>query len=442
MKKKLVGLFLCMILLIPITAAVIQGDDSCKYLEGGWLEECDGVKILHVNGSYYQMGYQQGSFLQDEIKQNIRMMDSWLEQRGFSYDDLLALWAVMKEYLPEMYKDEMQGMADSVDVSFEQIAVYNTWPAVINHVLVSCCGSAAWGSATLDGKLYFMRSLDILHPGWGITDPETGTLFRENQVLIVRNPDDSYASVYPCSAGAVYSWGGMNEQGIAIESNTCLTYDSTFHGISAAFRMRMVLDSAASAEEAISIINAKRTCGWNFILSDGKIPRGYVIEQTANLLYVGVWFDPIESIDPFWEIEDVVRRCVMFNSPACAATQQERKQYDPSGLDGFLLFLLGKNLYFPVWCKYKALSQEIEKQYAALDVNSTMSLLRDVYLGKTDFLFAITQILSSFKALHQWVACPQTGDIVISFADRDTDTACKNPVYYLNFFDLLHAEPP
>jgi hypothetical protein len=261
-------------------------------------------------------------------------------------------------------------------------------------------------------------------------------------VLIVRTPDTNYASVYPEFAGSVCSWGGINEYGIGISANTCLTYDSTFYGISAAFRMRMVLDYAATMEEAIAIMNSHRTCGWNFIISDGKIPSGCVIEQTANLVYVGAWFDPIESTYPFWELEEVVRRSPMFISPVCAATQPQRDSYDPSGLHGFLRFVLGKNLYFKVWNHYRALSEEFETQWGTLDVNRTMSLLRDVYLGSTDLFFFIMQKFASFKALHQWVACPETGAFVISFADAATDTACENLVHYFTWSELVEAEPP
>ena len=452
-KNKIIGILLCIQLIIigiPVVGTTevlinreiyaIKGNS----LEDGWIEENDGVTILHLNGSNYEMGYQHGFLLKDEIKENMRMITLFFEKRGYSYNVVLEIWDVMKGFLPQQYKDEMQGMADGSGVSFEEIAVYNTWPAVVNHIFVSCCGAAIWGSATVDDKLYHMRSLDILQPGLGIKDPETETTFRENQVLIVRKPDNGYASIYPASAGAVYSWGGLNEEGIAISANTCLTYDSTFLGISAAFRMRMVLDYADTAEEVINIINSNRTCGWNFIISDGKVPIGYVIEQTANLLYVGTWFHPVESADPFWQIEDVVRRTPMFISPACAATDPQRKLYNPGGLRGFLFFLMGKNLYFTVWTKYKALSKEFENQWGTLDLNSTISLLRNVYLGKTDFLFSIFQRSKSYcyKSLHQWVACPKTGDIIISFADVDHETACENPVHFFKMSELLDAEPP
>jgi len=453
MKNKIIVILLCILLIIvaiPVssnTELLINRESNAikeNSLEGGWTEERDGVTIIHLNGSNYEMGYQHGFLLKDEIKENMRMITSFFERRGYPYGVVLEIWDMMKAFLPQEYKDEMQGMADGLGVSFEEVAIYNTWPAVVNYIFVSCCGAAVWGSATVDNKLYHMRSLDILHPAWRINDPETGKTFRENQVLIVRKPDNSYASIYPISAGAVYSWGGVNEKGIAISANTCVTYDSTFLGISAAFRMRMALDYANNTDEVIKIINSNRTCGWNFIISDGKIPIGYVIEQTANLVYFGTWFHPVESKDPFWEIENVVRRTPMFISPTCAATEPQRKHYDPSGLRGFLLFLMKKNLYFTVWSKYKALSKEFENQWETLDLNSTMTLLRDVYLGKTDFLFFILQKSKSscYKALHQWVACPETGDLVISFSDDNANTACENPVHYFNMFELLEAEPP
>jgi hypothetical protein len=188
-------------------------------------------------------------------------------------------------------------------------------------------------------------------------------------------------------------------------------------------------------------MNSNRTCGWNFIVSDGNIPQGYVIEQTANLVYVGTWLDPVESTVPFWEIEDVVRRSPMFISPMCAATQKYRPFYDPSGLRGLVFFFLGKNPYFSQWSQYRAMSTEIERQWGTLNLNSTMALFRDVYLGRTDLLFLMMQAMSSYPAFHQWVACPETGDLVISFADAVT-TAVENPVHYFNLRKLLEVEPP
>ena len=46
-----------------------------------------------------------------------------------------------------------------------------------------------------------------------------------------------------------------------------------------------------------------------------------------------------------------------------------------------------------------------------------------------------------YTSWHQWVACPETGDFVVSFAGGDKK-AYENPVHYFNFYELLEAEPP
>ena len=81
---------------------------------------------------------------------------------GYSYDRFLAIWNVMDNYLPDEYKAEMQGMADGSGMSFDDICVLTTIPAVINLIKDdACCEISLWGDATVDGKLYHVRSMDF-----------------------------------------------------------------------------------------------------------------------------------------------------------------------------------------------------------------------------------------------------------------------------------------
>ncbi len=405
----------------------------------GWIEEREGVTILHISGSYYDMGYQHGDLLKDKIQENFRAQLSYFEDTGWTYNKILEVWDDMKGNLPQEYKDEIQGMADGSGLPFNDIAVLNTIPAIFNHAASgSCCEVALWGSTTKNEDLYHIRGWD-----WrlDIQDPVTGTHLQETQILIVRDPDNSYASLYPEFAGHIFSWAGFNEKGIAIGETTCSTDDYTFDGISSAFRMRMVLDYASTGNEAISIMSSDRTCGWNFIISDGIKPEGTAIEQTANILYVGKWNDPVEATNPFWQIKDVVRRVPFFIHPETAATSPNRGFYDPSGIRGFISYLLGIERSFGVWYFYKTISEAIEDRYGTLDLESTVSMIRDVYEGKTNLLFYVIMKIGFVHSVRQWAACPKTGDLAISFANADT-YAFKNPVHYFNLFDLLESGPP
>ena len=442
-RKTFLSLLVTTVFMMPISALGNIGNQGTNNfssetrLEGGWLEERNGVKILHLNGSYYEMGYQHGFFLKDEISQNLRARLVLFDQHGFGYDYFVQIWKTMEKYLPQEYKDEIAGMADGSGLDIEEIIVFNTMPAVVNYMF-GCSELAVWGDATTDGKLYHVRGLD----GHNTADPETGISRAENIVLIVRDPETAHASMCIEDAGSICCWSGINEKGISIGEDTIITNDTTFHGISAAFRMRMVLDYADTAEEAIEIMNNNRTCGWNFVISDGNVPIAYAIEQTANYTYVGTWDNAVEAIEPFWQIKDTIRRVNLFLNPELTPLETGRLRYDPSGLQSILWLLQGKSQAFIPWRHYYALSNEIENHYGILDLHSTMSMFRDEYSGKTDFLmFIINRVLGSYQSIFQFVACPENGDMVFSIANRDS-LAYENPVHYVNLYNMLDKTPP
>jgi hypothetical protein len=448
MKKKIFGILVCTLLIataIPQVASIKEVSDVQNFstiynpLDDGWFEERDGVTIIHISGSSYDMGYQHGFLLREKIIESTRAVFDYLEHFDISYEDLLDVWDVMENYVPLEIIDEMHGMADGSGISFEDVAAVNMMSPVYHDI--SCCGSAAWGSASLDKKLYHMRSYDA---PLNIRDPVNGTYLQENQIIVVREPDNGYSSLYPAIACDIGSVGGINENGIGIGYKLSWSYDDkTIHGIPKEFRMKMVLDHASTADEAINIINENRTKGANFIISDGKIPKGFVVEQTANLSYVGTWDDPVESTRPFWEIDHVVRRTNCFIDPTLASIQ--RNCYSPKSFLCWLLFkfgLLKENNLFPHWSHYKTLSKEIEKQWGIMDLNTTMSMLRTVYSGKTNInFFIMRKVFKFFPSFHQWVACPETGDMVVSFAS-DNKNAHENPVHHFNLFELLNLESP
>lgn len=406
----------------------------------GWLEKRDGISILHIGGSYYDMGYQHGYLLKDLIPINLRAQLSYFEENDYPYSRILQTYYDMNDTLPSQFYEEMQGMADGSGLPFEDIAVLNTIPAIFNLAgMGSCCELSLWGPITVNGEMYHIRGWD-----WTlkIKDPVTGTAFQDTQILIVRDPDNAYASIYPEFAGHIFAWGGFNEKGIAIGETTCRTYDSTLDGsISSAFRMRMVLDQASTAQQAVDIMSNNRGCGWNFVISDANTPQGIPMEQTANILYVGSWDDPVEDSGPFWSVNGLVRRVPFFINPETAATSPGRDTYDPSGINGFVKYLIGTDRSFAVWWFYKTISEAAEDRAGTLNLQSTINMIREVYKGNTNLLFFVLMKIGLVHSIHQWVGCPKTGDIAFAFADEDS-YSFENPVHYLNLYELLDSTPP
>ncbi|MGC9308231.1 MAG: C45 family autoproteolytic acyltransferase/hydrolase [Thermoplasmatota archaeon] len=401
-------------------------------MHDGWLEERDGIPILHVVGSHYDMGYQHGFLLRNETRENVRAM-----LHGRSVSDFYAMWNITKAYIPRAYIEELQGLADGAGIPFGNVAA--AYMSVVTWGM-GCFGIAAWGDATKQGDLYHFRSFDL---PMDIQDPVTGTYMHENAVLIVRDPQDGYASISASIAGSLHGGGGFNEKGVAVGIHTSWTDDITIQGTPATFRIQMTLDHAATATEAASHLVTNGTTGWSFIVSDCHTPVGYAVETTANHSYVGTHDSPVESTPPFWSIPDVVRRTNFFIAPETAATQ--RSHYDPSGIRGFIRIFTVNEPFFVIWRSYKAMSDLIEMQYGAVAFNTSMDLFQRGYRGDTDpglkILLRLTEGTSFNRAWNMWVADTKTGDFDVAFASRE-QPAQYNEVHRFNFYELLEAAPP
>lgn len=324
----------CTLFIIPVSQAMFN-ESAATYdeqnlqsalVDGGWLEQRDTITILHVSGTHYQMGYQHGFLLKDKVDENIRAFLHYAEDY-LSIDELLHLWNVSMPYVPPQYIEEIQGIADGANISFSDIIASIMAVEYSDH---GCFGIAAWGPATADGALYHARSFDL--PS-NIQDPESGHYAHENTILVVRNPLNGSASISPSIAGSFHTGGGLNIHGISLGIQICWSMDQTFAGNPYHFRVQEVLDTATTAAEALQILNTNRTHGFNFIVSQSDPAEGFILEQTANLTYIGTHNDSIENTKPFWGVDHVVRRTNVFIDPAIAKTQ--RSPYNPAGLVGF-----------------------------------------------------------------------------------------------------------
>ena len=407
-------------------------NDHDLIISKGYIEKNDNITILHVSGSHYEMGYQHGWYLREYAQQNLR---AFLHFSEISVDDLLSIWYQMEPYVPQQYLDEIQGLADGANVSFEEVvAAY----MVIVWGDRGCFGFAAWGPATKSGYMIHSRSFDL---PFDIQDPISGRYVHENHVLIIRHPDDGISSVAASVAGSMHGGGGINAEGIALGQQVCWSSDQTYAGTPAMFRTQMVLDYATNITEAVNFLITNSTLGWNFIVSDSKIPVALVVESTANHSYIGSYNHSVEAISPFWQIDHIVRRTNFFIHPEIAGTQ--RRLYDPSGLRGILNYFLTGEFFFVVWQSYKVMSTDLQSHWGALEANNSLSLLREGYRGDTSLLLKVIIFLAegtSFnRAWNQWTACYQSDEYAVCFASYDT-IAYFNPVYYFTLSDLFEDD--
>jgi predicted choloylglycine hydrolase len=440
-KIQVIGIIFLLILVIDVSSIKGDNDNSIdvildvstsSQLNGGWVEERDGVTIIHLNGSHYQMGFQLGTLLKKDYLSSRR---AWLSILPLTYDEMVDLWYNVSDLIPQQYKDEIQGRADALDLTFEETAIMDVI-GIAFHGNLNCCGLAAWGPSTEDYKLYHFRSCDGL---LDIIDPVTGKYASDDQLLIVRNPDEGYSSVVIGLSIEVGAEGGFNEHGIGIGYSSVKTSDVTSNGIPCGIRKRMLLEQASTLDQAVDIYSSSSTMGWNQIISDAKIPKAVVIEQSANYNRVCNWNDSFENNYPSWIMDHIIRRGNFFLDPVSAGFEEDI--YEKSRFIRYILYCMGfdtEYYYFSRIMHYKVMSKAIEDKWGELNLSNIMNTFRDVYQGKTNPFYRFMQMtIGEYqKTWHQWVACPETGEIAVSFSNKGK-TAFKNPVAFFNIYELL-----
>lgn len=275
----------------------------------GYLEQRGPYKVLHVSGSPYDMGYQQGYLVGEE------MLPLWslvvtstalmLGEGNFNagYNLMLTAKSLIEPYVPDKYKTEMRGIADGAasvgcPLTYDDIFLMNVhvdataaaWGKVEMNITVpyelehepSCSSFAIWGNATEDGKLisagtedWFEFSTDAFGGIGDITD---------GSVILMAYPDDGYPFVGTSAAGLIACCQGMNAAGVTNCQKTSSSIHETLSGLGEFFQCRELSQYADSVDKAISILGGEhqRTRGLNWQIADGKVPNSGVIEVSAT----------------------------------------------------------------------------------------------------------------------------------------------------------------
>jgi hypothetical protein len=300
----------------------------------GYLEEdLQGNLILHLKGSPYKMGYQEGVLCREGVEKmthdyinnllpallGIDFGPLWPVVRNFLLKQCLA----NEKYIPEEYRLEMQGLADGAgdNVTYEDVLLLNegidvllgiAYPLVVFSPLGKVIGSsmfkksqkylseeppcidssspstsfrfsspaacnefAVFGEGTTDGRLFHGRDF-MFNAAGGLHD---------YALVRVAEPNEGYPFIGVTAPGFVGIWEGMNVKGISCGINTAPASDCAFlkAGESVLFVCRDVVQYSSTLEKGIGKIRAApKYVPWIYVVSDGKIPDAAVIEASLH----------------------------------------------------------------------------------------------------------------------------------------------------------------
>lgn len=286
-----------------------SGDGDKRYSEPERFER-DGVHVLKLVGTPYEMGLQHGRLMAPELAEGVDFVE---------HDPLFSLLMPLaraqgmveearEQSYPEVY-EECRGMAEAarragVDGWTMDICITLAFGDVVLAFIASllepgCTQFVASAAATADGSLIHGRNMDWDRLSYLIDHP----------AVIVRQPEDGLASLSLGFPGCVAPYNGFNEAGLAVATNDNSAnpdLDPNQHGRPGHTQMvHQLLAHAGSMEEAEAFLKAEQHARATIItISDGDDRAGAVFEVTPSHLGIrrlsadGVVYATNHFIDP------------------------------------------------------------------------------------------------------------------------------------------------
>ncbi|HEY9631220.1 MAG TPA: C45 family peptidase [Coleofasciculaceae cyanobacterium] len=240
------------------------------------------IKVVWLQGTPYEMGYQHGTLLHDEIAS---LGEEVMGALRFSGRGLALGRLAMRRSFPDVI-EECRGLSDATqdigmtmdacmvlayaDVYQEQFAYL--LPEILFHE--GCAGFVSMGDASIDGHLYHARTLD--------NNNKPIDYWIKNPTVFIRQPSDGIPHVFTGIPGAVWPNSGFNAEGVSISLDTAhpRTFDDiSLKGASNVQLMAKIMKQAHSYEEAKALMSTWEHARANLILiADGKSKQAGVFE--------------------------------------------------------------------------------------------------------------------------------------------------------------------
>lgn len=234
-------------------------------------KQLGNITILESNTKIYgyDNGFQYGELLKTEIEEVVTILDEKvLGKYGpakFSIKTILLQKAFsLEEHIPEIYIQEMKGVADGANVKYSDILLINTYDDLL---YLSGCSSLSGNTNKNNTDFFHARNLD-----YPIIDLAGKTVLLNNAGIITIG--------FPGYIGALTATN--SETKISISSHTSVSKNAQ-DGIPTAFLYREIIENAKNMQDAKNILeSAKRTIGNNLLVSSFFENTSSVFEFDSN----------------------------------------------------------------------------------------------------------------------------------------------------------------
>jgi hypothetical protein len=374
-KRGLVAVVVLFVILAVALAFYIRpgrGARETVDLGAASLQIIDGIRVVHLKGSAYAMGFQHGALLKNEVQQAVQDFEKILDMAAGDFDVSLVgrqftlprtgldivldvLYRRCSAWFPERYARELEGIADGAGVSLQAL---RRMQVVLEITGRACSAFAVWGAATGNGKHYHGLNVD-----WAM---DVG--LQDVAALFLYEPDGRIPFAAAGYIGVIGFLSGMNAEKITVSTIGAVNTDGRPDGFPLMLLLRSVLEEAENLDDAQGIIStAHRTVGYNYVISDGKVPAARALETSANKCAVFTDNDPTETAEYAIRIDDAVFRADE------AIDQNVRKTQKCA--NGWPNMPYGSNSYDH---RYKGMADRIKANYGKIDDAVALDIVKAV----------------------------------------------------------------
>jgi hypothetical protein len=279
-----------------------------QLLAQSYVQTINNQQIAFLEGSPYEIGYQHGILLTDQIQHNVqRIVDGYLTVLHDPAEAQALLDTAAQSRIPNALTEELQGLADGSGIPLNKIMLLN-----LLSRLFSCSGITAAGAATIQGEPYFVR----------VCEAHLGEDCQDSSVLFIVKPKLGNAFASIGYAGLVGVLAGINENKICVaEINAQRQKDAD--PLPMVFVLREILENASTLPEANRILkNGHMLTRYTYLMADGTSSASLAAYEANGLLeYVqpgssyGILFpeNPGQKLD--WEFSIFMDAYFMYHTP-------------------------------------------------------------------------------------------------------------------------------
>jgi hypothetical protein len=281
-----------------IMARQPQQRDGKTWLGESWVTRREGLLVIHLKGSPFELGYANGALLQPQIH---TLENEFLEMiHGYVPRDwalgLLKKYVIyrnrhLSDYVSQERRTEILGATlGCPDIHPELGPYYNrvlNYHAAhdISYMMIDnplttragCTSFGAWGGRTAQGHLLTGRNFD-----W-----EAAEVFSRDRVLVMCEPDQGIPFISLSWAGMIGVVSGMNRAGISVTLNGAPSKLPDETATPSALVARDVLQQAHNLAEALEILRrAKVFVSTLWLVGSRADGRFVVVEKTPHTIQV------------------------------------------------------------------------------------------------------------------------------------------------------------